>query len=829
VRVERRGEDVIEVGGGTGEGRLQDHFDEIIRLPAGRIYLSDLHPHGEEEHGGTATHEHAEEPPSDNQDEHHAAPHEAGPAADHEHEAHGGTALVAASPVRAPGGTVAGTVALEADFGRIFEGLASVVDPTTSLYIVNQAGRCLFHPEHAAAEDEDPCERAGVLAEFPQVAPLLDGRADHLLLEAADPGSGDPVVADFRRVAIGPANSGRSLVVGAVAPHSVILAGATAVRDRSLLVIAALAAGAALLALLLSRVLTRPLEQVTGALSRFGSGEWDARLLPTRRRDEIGVLAATVAGMAAKIESQLHELGEKEERLRQAKEAAEAASTAKSAFLANMSHELRTPLNAIIGYSEMLLEEAEELGQPELKPDLDKIQGAGKHLLGLINDILDLSKVEAGKMDVFAERFDVAAMLAEVQATIEPLVARDGNTLAVRASPGLGEMHSDQVKVRQILFNLLSNAAKFTKGGRITLEARRLAGEHGDRLEFEVSDNGIGMTAEQVARLFQAFSQADASTTRHYGGTGLGLAITRHFCRMLGGEVTVASEPGKGSAFTVTLPSALGEEKASRMPAARSRAGTVLVIDDERATHELLERELGAKGYQVLHASSGREGLRLAREVRPDAITLDIIMPELDGWAVLRELKADPELRDLPVVLVTILGDREMGYTLGAADYLTKPIDTDMLLRALDRFMPAGHRAEVLIVDDDPATREMLRRTLAKGGWTVAEAADGREALGRLEQAAPAIVLLDLMMPGVDGFEVLEAMRREAAWRDIPVIIITAKDLDREDLARLNGRAERVFQKGAYNRTELIGIVHGIIARRIAGGPPSQDPVEDAA
>ena len=462
------------------------------------------------------------------------------------------------------------------DFGRIFEGLASVVDPTTSLYIVNQAGRCLFHPEHAAAAGGDPCERAGVLAEFPQVAPLFDGRADHLLLEAADPGAGDPVVADFRRVAIGPANSGRFLVVGAVAPHSIVLAGATAVRDRSLLVIAALAAGAALLALLLSRVLTRPLEQVTSAVSRFGGDEWDARLLPTRRRDEIGALAATVAAMAAKIESQLHELGEKEERLRQAKEAAEAASTAKSSFLANMSHELRTPLNAIIGYSEMLLEEAEELGQPELKPDLDKVRGAGKHLLGLINDILDLSKIEAGKMDVFAEQFDVAAMLAEVQATIEPLVARNGNTLEVLASPGLGEMHSDQVKVRQVLFNLLSNAAKFTKGGRITLEARRLAGGDGDRLEFKVSDTGIGMTAEQTARLFQAFSQADASTTRHYGGTGLGLAITRHFCRMLGGDVTVASEPGKGSAFTITLLAALrggGVSDAGRQEPGRHGAG----------------------------------------------------------------------------------------------------------------------------------------------------------------------------------------------------------------------------------------------------------------
>jgi signal transduction histidine kinase/CheY-like chemotaxis protein len=506
----------------------------------------------------------------------------------------------------------------------------------------------------------------------------------------------------------------------------------------------------------------------------------------------------------------------------------EIASRHKSEFLANMSHELRTPLNAIIGYSEMLLEMAEELGQPELQPDLGKIRSAGKHLLGLINDILDLSKIEAGKADLFFENFDVAALIADVRATIEPLMVNKGNTLEVRCGSDLGMMRSDQVKVRQALFNLLSNAAKFTEQGRITLQARRLAEGGREWLEFEVSDTGIGITPEQVARLFQPFSQADASTTRHYGGTGLGLAITRHFCRMLGGDVAVASEPGKGSTFTIRLPQAGFEAEEKPPPTSRAgkQAGTVLVIDDERAVHELLERELGTRGYRVVHASGGVEGLRLAREVRPDAITLDVIMPELDGWAVLRALKADPELRDIPVVLVTILGEREMGYALGAADYLTKPVDPEALRRVLDRSRAEDGRAEVLVVDDDPATREMLRRTLTREGWTVAEAADGREALAQMKHATPAVVLLDLMMPGMDGFEVLEAMRREKTWRNIPAVIITARDLDREEATWLKGHAEEVFQKGACDRGELVGILHRMIARRVGCGQPRRDPAE---
>jgi signal transduction histidine kinase/CheY-like chemotaxis protein len=525
-----------------------------------------------------------------------------------------------------------------------------------------------------------------------------------------------------------------------------------------------------------------------------------------------------------------------------ARDEAVRASQAKSDFLASMSHELRTPLNAIIGIAELLRDDAEDLGQSDLLEPLERIHGAGNHLLKLINGVLDLSKIEAGKMDVFVEEFDVAAMLADVEAVVRPLMTKNANTLEVRCAPDLGTMRSDQTKVRQNLFNLISNAAKFTKQGRITLDVRRSPGQgDGEWLEFRVSDTGIGMTPAQMSKLFEAFGQAEASTTRNYGGTGLGLAITRHFCRMLGGDVTVESEHGRGSTFTLTLPADHDERAGLRVAGAPQvvdagmpggRAGTVLVIDDEQAVHGLLERELAGRGYRVVHAAGGREGLRLAREARPDAITLDVIMPEFDGWAVLRELKADPELRDIPVVLVTILGDREMGYALGAADYLIKPIDTGALLRVLGRFRPAEGRAEVVVVDDDEATREVLRRTLDKEGWTVAEAEDGYAALALLERSTPppAVVVLDLIMPGMDGFQVLEAIRRSEAWREVPVVVVTAKDLTRDEIVWLRTNAEEVFQKSSYKRRELIAVVHDLIARGVSvAGEPGALPDQHSA
>jgi GAF domain-containing protein/CheY-like chemotaxis protein len=498
----------------------------------------------------------------------------------------------------------------------------------------------------------------------------------------------------------------------------------------------------------------------------------------------------------------------------------EVADRHKSEFLANMSHELRTPLNAIIGYSEMLQEDAADLGAEQFTDDLKKINAAGKHLLELINAVLDLSKIEAGKMELYLEAFDVGDLVRDIAAVIQPLAAKNGNQLLVRCPDDIGSMRADLTKVRQALFNLLSNACKFTERGLVELAVAREAAAGGETMVFQVTDTGIGMTPEQLARLFEAFSQADAATTRKYGGTGLGLALSRRLCRMMGGDVTVESETGRGSTFTIRLPAevldAAEEPVAAAAPVeepADDGVGTVLVIDDEAAVRDLMQRFLTREGFRVVTAAGGEEGLRRARELRPDTITLDVMMPGMDGWAVLSALKADPDVADIPVVMLTIVDDKNLGYALGAADYLTKPIDRERLVTALRQ-----HRRDrpVLVVDDDAEIRQLLRRMLEPEGYTVVEAENGRVALDRLRDTAPSVVLLDLMMPEMDGFAFVTEFRRHEPWRAIPIVVITAKDLTREDRERLNGYVERILQKGAYGRDQLLAEVRDLVAQSIA-------------
>jgi len=477
------------------------------------------------------------------------------------------------------------------------------------------------------------------------------------------------------------------------------------------------------------------------------------------------------------------------------------ASRAKSQFLANMSHELRTPLNAIIGYSELLLEDAAAEGREQLGVDLGRIHAAGKHLLTLINDILDLSKIEAGQMALHLETTSIAELLSDVVSTIRPVVEKNENELVVEAGD-LGDAYIDVTKLRQMLFNLLSNAGKFTRNGRIVLSAHVEKGERGERIVLRVSDTGIGMTEQQLERLFEPFRQADSSTARRYGGTGLGLAITQRFCRMLGGNLTVESRHGEGSAFTISVPTRMDPSPDSE-PQIRKATdeAVVLVIDDDEHARDMLGRALSAEGFGVVTAADGEEGLRLARKVRPAAITLDVLMPRVDGWAVLTALRADPELKDIPVIVVSIVDDDRIGVALGADDFLAKPVDRERLVSVVHRLTTPP--AKVLVVDDDAAACDVLRRSLEGQSFTVLCAADGNQALTRLEGERPDLILLDLMMPGMDGFSLLERLREREDWRSIPVVVVTAKELSSEDRDRLNGRVQQVLSKGVYTRRDL--------------------------
>ncbi|HEY9359853.1 MAG TPA: GAF domain-containing protein, partial [Xanthobacteraceae bacterium] len=488
----------------------------------------------------------------------------------------------------------------------------------------------------------------------------------------------------------------------------------------------------------------------------------------------------------------------------------EQASRHKSQFLASMSHELRTPLNAIIGLTEMMVSNAPRFGTEKAAEPLRRVHRAGTHLLGLINQVLDLSKIEAGKLELNPTLVDLATLVDEIVGTARQLAEQNKNRLMVEAHDDLGSLMVDPMRLQQILLNLLSNACKFTQAGEVALRIRKLVDEQ-RWIEFAVADTGIGMTAEQQAKLFEEFSQAESSTAQRYGGTGLGLAITRKLARMMGGDVTVNSEPGKGSVFTVRLP---GDEATGPTQESRAQGSDcVLVVDDDATARELIAEHLKAEGLPVVTAASGLEGLKLAKHLRPIAITLDVMMPDLDGWSVLAALRQDTELADIPVIMVTILDEQRRAASLGAAGYLTKPIDRDRLRRIMGRFRTPARATRVLLVEDDADQRERLRAWLEGQHWLVEEAANGREALACLQADRPDVILLDLMMPEMDGFAVVAALQKEPRWRDVPVIVITARDLDAQDRARLNSGVQSVLVKEAFRPAELVERIRRLASR----------------
>ena len=601
----------------------------------------------------------------------------------------------------------------------------------------------------------------------------------------------------------------------------------------------------ATLSLLINRLLKqrviRPVKQLTTIAQTLTAGTVTAEKVEAfyspsihrvaRRADEPGQLARAFQHMAQEVAAREQNLAQAVDRrtaqlaesMKMAQVAsaqAKEASQAKSQFLANMSHELRTPLNAIIGYSEMLTEEITDRGTPEWGLDIQKIHGAGKHLLDLINNILDLSKVEAGKMELFLETFEIAPLLAEVIDTLRPLANKNNNRLELICSDQIGSMRADMTKLRQSLLNLLSNASKFTKNGTITLAVDQTKS---GQITFAVSDTGIGMTPAQQAKLFQSFTQADASTTRQYGGTGLGLVITQQFCDLMGGSIQVESEPNRGTTFTIRLPRVvqplrpkpLAQETdtvATALGASAMGTNPILVIDDDPAARDIMARFLSREGFNAILASSGEEGLRLAETRSPVAILLDVQMPNLNGWEVLSRLKSSPKLAAIPVVMVTIVDDQSLGSALGAVDYVLKPVDYNRLLSLLQPYRTESAISSVMVVEDNADNREMICRQLTKAGWRVLEAEHGLAALAVLAVEQPEIILLDLMMPKMDGFEFIRELRQHPQWRSLPVVVLTAKDLTLEERNWLEGQTQRIYQKGTSSKQLLLDEINHLIA-----------------
>ena len=497
------------------------------------------------------------------------------------------------------------------------------------------------------------------------------------------------------------------------------------------------------------------------------------------------------------------------------------ANQHKSVFLASMSHELRTPLNAILGFSELLSDETRHYDADTRHRFLDQIHSGGRHLLELINDILDLSKVEAGQMDLHLQEVGVDESVQIVLATVEPLARTKEIAIDSELDPGL-HLVADPAKLKQMLLNLVSNGIKFTpNGGRVTIRARQVD----SWIEISVRDTGIGIANSDLGRLFIEFQQLDAGPGRAQEGTGLGLALTKRFAELHGGHVSVESVQGVGSTFTLKLP-AVAKKTVERPPQEPRRIGStdpsrplVLLVEDNPEAAEILARHLETGGFRLSIARTGNEALAMARDLKPVAITLDILLPEIDGWEVLTRLKADEATRDIPVLIVTVVDNPSLGRALGALDYFVKPVDRAALLSRLDQYTfttKVEHgEVRVLVVDDEPANLEALRALLEPAGFSVLTAAGGKEGIEIARSGQPQLILLDLLMPEVTGFDVVEALRADKATRSIPIMVLTAKELTLDDKRALNGHVAAIFQRNSVGGAELVAWLHGLVAKRV--------------
>lgn len=531
--------------------------------------------------------------------------------------------------------------------------------------------------------------------------------------------------------------------------------------------------------------------------------------LVAQRNDS--ALAASVVGLLTLFVSFLYAHAS----LRRQTKLAMRANAAKSQFLANMSHELRTPLNAIIGYSQLLQEQSGSLTEQQNLDDLSRIESSGRHLLELINSILDLSKVEAGKMNATPGQFSWYQLVDEVCGMVKPQIEEKGNRLVIDLEGKGLILETDRRMLKQILLNLLSNAAKFTDNGQITIKSRSIQRDSTKWLEVAVTDTGIGIAPEALSRIFEPFIQADSDTTRRFGGTGLGLSIVKSFADLLGGAIEVQTQPGEGSSFVVSIPMRFGPHAADLDgEESQHQAPKILVIDDDPNICDLLARILRKNNYSVFLAHTAGTGLDLARELIPDGIVLDLILPDMDGFVLLSTLKSDPLTSQIPVIVVSIKDGDETGYRLGAVDFLSKPLDHNRLLGAIQHFRHPTSSRKILILEDDAFTRNTLQQVVSNLNWVVSTASNGKEGLAHLEVGEPpSLIFLDLMMPEMDGFQFLQHLAERDPLQLIPVIVVTSLDVSEEESETMKGRVVELIRKGDFDAKELAREIPELLAR----------------
>jgi signal transduction histidine kinase/CheY-like chemotaxis protein len=600
----------------------------------------------------------------------------------------------------------------------------------------------------------------------------------------------------------------------------------------------------ALLLILIQRQMVRLLQPLNTLAERVGSVNFnDKNRLPEPKKN----VSVEIKQVWYAIDELFIRLALREEELRQEHDTAqkafaqklqaESANKAKSQFLANMSHELRTPLNAIIGYSEMLKEELQDAVNRETLEDLSKIHSAGTNLLTLINDVLDLSKVEAGKMQLFIEDIKVRDLVQEVVDTVKPMAEKKANELIVHCPDGMGTIEVDIAKLRQSLLNLLSNAIKFTQQGKVELFVHRSVLDQQDWISFTVKDTGIGMSKEQLETVFVAFSQADISYTREYSGTGLGLTISRSFVRLMGGDISVSSKPGFGSDFLLSLPV---RPISRRLPALKSgdpaeKTGklrrelvlsgeisqerrchkcSILVVDDDPQACDIAERYLEKDGYIVDSVLDGEAAISKIQESPPDVVLLDVMLSNMSGWYVLKFIKSHSDYVHIPVIMTSMLDEKKNAYTLGAADYLLKPIEREELIRVVNNCVRKEGIKSILVVDDDADARRLMRMILENDGYNVIEAENGDLGLIRMAETKPILIIMDMVMPGMDGYQFLDLLQKTEVGRSMPVLVMTAMDQIDLKTSQIKNRVQGVVHKGAYSIDTILKEVRRIIGEK---------------